>query len=95
MVTATAAGLLASTCGYPGPGPDESLPVTSLTYWELSTGAFPRSCCLCSFLGNTLARFSRKPLVLGEKELSWLQSSSQSPGRAGFCCLERADPWDY
>lgn len=80
-IIATAAGPLASACGYPGPAPAQSLPVPSHTYWELSKGAFPRSCCLC--LGNSSAGLNLERLVFGEKELSWLQSSSRSPGRAG------------
>lgn len=90
-IIATTAGLLASTCGYPGPAPAEFLPVPSITFWELSKGVFPRSCCLCSCLGNSLSGLNLKPLVLREKELSRLQCSSRSPGKASFCCLERAD----
>lgn len=64
-IIATAAGPLASACGYPGPAPAQSLPVPSHTYWELSKGAFPRSCCLC--LGNSSAGLNLERLVFGER----------------------------
>lgn len=65
-VTATAMGLLALTCGCPGPTSAESLHEHSLAYWDLSKECQSRK-AVCPGFSNPAALVSASELISGLK----------------------------